>query len=93
MPHPIKPFLSLSILMLVSHPIAHAESNGQPLASNRLQDQVRELQTQMMNIQGKIAVLETANQDISAMQNDKKPESHSDGTNVYGWRTANGRGR
>lgn len=97
--HPNKPFLSLSILMLFLHPIAHAESSDQSQPTHQLQNQVQQLQNQITDANGRITVLETAkntiSQDISVIQNSKKLEHKSDAATATAniRRTANGHGR
>ena len=82
--------LSLSILMLLLHPVAHAEFYGKPEEES---SQIQQLQTQLKEANGRIAALETAknttDQDISAIKNSTKSEASN--TNVR--RSANGHGR
>jgi hypothetical protein len=88
-----KPFLSLSILILILHPIAHAESD----TTNQQQNQVQQLQNQITDINGRIIALETAknpaSEGISAIRNSKKLEQKSDAATADIRRTANGHGR
>jgi TolA-binding protein len=85
--------------MLFLHPIAQAESNSLPQESN--EKQIQQLQTQISDANGKITVLETAlntaNQDINALQNGEARKSssriQSDTANTVVRRTANGHGR
>jgi chromosome segregation ATPase len=100
--HPNKPFLSnLPIFVLFLHPVAHADSIGMPQKDNQMQTQIQQLQTQIMDANGKITVLETAmntaNQDINALRNsaalkrNSRIQAHTADTAVR--RTANGHGR
>ena len=89
-----KSFLNiLSLFMLFLHPVAHAEFYGKPEESSQMQ----QLQTQLKEANGRITALETAknttDQDISAIQNNKKLEPKSEASNTDVRRSANGHGR
>lgn len=85
--------LSLSILMLLLQPVAHAELYGKPEESSQMQ----QLQTQLKEANGRISALETAknttDQDISAIRNSTKLEPKSEASNTNVRRSANGHGR
>lgn len=92
---------SLLISLLFLHPIAHAEADEPLQAGSQLQDQIQQLQTRVSDANGKIAMLETAlntaNQNINALQNNEALKLNNPmqpGTNnSVARRTANGHGR
>lgn len=91
----------LLTLMLFFHPLAHAKADEPLQVGNQLQDQIQQLQAQVSNANGKIAMLETvlntANQNINALQNSEvlklNHSMQSDTVNSIAQRTANGHGR
>lgn len=89
-----KSLFNLSLLILFLHPVAHAESIGNPGEGNTLEI----LQAQLRDANEKITVLETVmnttNQDINELRNcevfKRNPCSQSDAGER---RTANGHGK
>ena len=81
--------------------VVHAESNALPQEVNQQQTQIQQLQTQIMDANGKITVLETAmntaNQDINVLRNSEalklNSRIQSDTANTVVRRMANGHGR